>query len=571
MINKHLNSIAPEKKTGNHKWIPVLILFMLMLLSYCGVGYILGRSAFPGSSGKRIDTILLTPDGEPAGPQARQHVFHLTGRINYTDGRPYARGRVQLHSEPRETVTDGNGNFSFFHVEDGEHQIRILNQTGTVLGERSVSLFPAQPESGVNVSLKDDGEYAIEVAVDVRLMEVVIELDERNNTLYINPENLTYLTSDGHIVTPAGEAHGWKGTLVTPGGLVITEDGTVVAPASEGPLGIAVLTPENQVVYPAQDTALPDGTKLFENGNILLPGETLIERNGNGTVILTPDGQRGQPGTGGIIISGDNQMSPVGPDTNAQDSLDIPAESVSGSSDGAGASREDPDNSSQNEEGGSVNTGSDTKEQEENTGGNKGSGDNSGSGDNNGSSGGSGGSNGGSGGSSGDSGGSSGGNGGGSGDSGGGSGGDHKDEGPIPDFYVSWTQGQEIELFSDLAGNMQTLLPGAQGSYPFILKNKNSFHVIFTLSIEEDSIHIPLDFRIVTEKDGIPVTDWWTVQTDGASVSDTVRINAGESNSYLLEWRWPYESGRDALDTEAGHAGGVYKVRLKIWAQQEGP
>ena len=102
---------------------------------------------------------------------------------------------------------------------------------------------------------------------------------KKNNSLYINPEKLTYLTSDGRLVTPTGEAYYWEGTLVTPGGLVITADKTVVAPASEGPLGIALLTPENQVIYPEQDAALPDGTKLLENGNILLPGETMIERN----------------------------------------------------------------------------------------------------------------------------------------------------------------------------------------------------------------------------------------------------------------------------------------------------
>ena len=78
---------------------------------------------------------------------------------------------------------------------------------------------------------------------------------------------------------------------------------------------------------------------------------------------------------------------------------------------------------------------------------------------------------------------------------------------------MSWTQGQEIELFSDLSGNVQTLLPGAEGSYPFILENNNSFHVIFTLSIEEDSLHIPMRFRIVTYKDRKPLTDWWIHKT----------------------------------------------------------
>lgn len=118
MIKKHGNRFVPEKKTGNHKWIPLLLLFLLMLLSSCAAGYILGRSAFPESSGRRIDTILLTPDGD-AAEQQMQQIFHLAGKINYTNGRPYAQGRVQLHSEPRETVTDTNGSFTFFMWKAG--------------------------------------------------------------------------------------------------------------------------------------------------------------------------------------------------------------------------------------------------------------------------------------------------------------------------------------------------------------------------------------------------------------------------------------------------------------------
>ena len=269
---------------------------------------------------------------------------------------------------PRDTVTDSNGNFSFFHVEGGEHQIRILGSTGNVLGERKVNLFSAPPESGVNVSLRQDGQYTVEVAVDVRMMEVVIELDEENRSLYINPEKLTYLTSDGRVVTPTGEAYHWEGTIVTPGGVVITADGTVVAPASEGPLGIALLTPENQVVYPEQDTALPDGTQLLENGNILLPGETVIEKNETGTVILTPDGQRGQPGAGGVVISGDNQVSPIGAGTNVNGNSGGPDESALGNGYETGTDQTEQNDASQNGDGsGGGNAGPESEERGENS------------------------------------------------------------------------------------------------------------------------------------------------------------------------------------------------------------
>ena len=78
-------------------------------------------------------------------------------------------------------------------------------------------------------------------------------------------------------------------------------------------------------------------------------------------------------------------------------------------------------------------------------------------------------------------------------------------------------------------------------------------------------------FRIVTEGDKKPLTGWWDTQKGSAVKSDTLRLGAGESHSYVLEWKWPYESGNDGIDTAAGEAGESYRVRLKISAQQEAP
>ena len=55
------------------------------------------------------------------------------------------------------------------------------------------------------------------------------------------------------------------------------------------------------------------------------------------------------------------------------------------------------------------------------------------------------------------------------------------------------------------------------------------------------------------------------------SLIHILRLGAGESHSYVLEWKWPYESGNDGIDTAAGEAGESYRVRLKISAQQEAP
>lgn len=118
MIKKHGNRFVPEKKTGNHKWIPLLLLFLLMLLSSCAAGYILGRSAFPESSGRRIDTILLTPDGD-AAEQQMQQIFHLAGKINYTNGRPYAQGGFSFTVNQGKPLRTQTGALRFFMWKAG--------------------------------------------------------------------------------------------------------------------------------------------------------------------------------------------------------------------------------------------------------------------------------------------------------------------------------------------------------------------------------------------------------------------------------------------------------------------
>ena len=79
MIKKHGNRFAPEKKTGNHKWIPLLLLFYLCFVLLCG-GIYSRQICIPESSGRRIDTILLTPDGDAAEQQMQQIIS--SGRKN---------------------------------------------------------------------------------------------------------------------------------------------------------------------------------------------------------------------------------------------------------------------------------------------------------------------------------------------------------------------------------------------------------------------------------------------------------------------------------------------------------
>ena len=101
MIKKHGNRFAPERRQGIINGFRYCCYFYLCFCPPVRRDIFSGRSAFPESSGRRIDTILLTPDGD-AAEQQMQQIFHLAGKINYTNGRPYAQGRFSF------TVNQGN-------------------------------------------------------------------------------------------------------------------------------------------------------------------------------------------------------------------------------------------------------------------------------------------------------------------------------------------------------------------------------------------------------------------------------------------------------------------------------
>lgn len=77
----------------------------------------------------------------------------------------------------------------------------MLNEDGTVVAQRAISLSREDSIAGADVVLQDSGSYVIQLSVNVRLLEITVELD--GEELYINPERLTWASSDGMVTTPA--------------------------------------------------------------------------------------------------------------------------------------------------------------------------------------------------------------------------------------------------------------------------------------------------------------------------------------------------------------------------------
>lgn len=306
-------------KRSRHLWFLLLIFIALVTSSI--LGFILGRQTGTMPLGQVVDTIVL----EPEVP-----VFHLSGQTLYTDGSPAAGLRMQLHSEPIETQTDSAGNFLFPNVEQGEHSISVLSATGDVLAQREVQILRQNQTHQASVKLTETDSYVIELSVDVRVLEITIELDQ--GSLSIDP-NLTFATAEGQVSTPYGTANISQGTIVTPQGNVYLTDGHVIFPGGTQEDPTKILLPDDQVII--DHPLASDVYDVTREGIVTLPDGTVIKPGGE---IITGEGAQEGPGETGVIVS-QQTVTPIGssgeeekpktePTPEIRDPLEPPSEST---------------------------------------------------------------------------------------------------------------------------------------------------------------------------------------------------------------------------------------------------
>lgn len=555
---------GPKEDETKRRWVILLLLLFLALITSCVAGYLLGKRAGQKPAGQIIDTILLTPE-EPA---ARTKT-HITGHILYSDGTPAAGRNIELHSDPASTVTDADGRFLFPNVSFGEHTITVYNQDGSVDAEQPVTISPDKEEQGVLITKNPNQEYAITVAVDIRILELVIELDDGQITL--QPDRKLYADDRGWVTTPYGTASTGNGVIVTPGGSVHLPDGTIVIPNSSGNAA-AVILPDDTVIYP-DEPITGNGYTIEPDGTVTLTDETLIEPDGT---ITLPGSEVQAPGENGVIINNET-VTPIGgnasPIQEGQTEDDNPSE-TSGVSDGSSPSANPnteagPDASPENTEPSllpdapapSDNTGAASESVSGKPSGSKpGSGGHSGSpaesteastesteasteastesteastesGD-----------------------------------------GELTFWGNVKDstHYTPWNQGDIIDLFYNRTnGSTEKVAPGSSGFYRFQLKNTLSRELKLTLDISEGEIHLPLQITLTPLKaNGSKLTK----QAVSGSITDgklTLQdeIGANEFITYQLDWEWPF-TGNDTADTAIGEAGGIYTLQLLIHAEE---
>jgi len=149
-----------------------------------------------------------------------------------------------------------------------------------------------------------------------------------------------------------------------------------------------------------------------------------------------------------------------------------------------------------------------------------------------------------------------------------------------------WKDERSIRLFDYLPGQSSTastalrvIKPGDSGYYPFEVTNTFSSHTVkIRVTVTEETIHLPLTFRLVTVNGSgqeTAVSDWSSPlsgSTKGVVVANANASPPGSTVRHHLQWKWPYEAGRDVMDTRnaslTSEQSRTYTLKLEINARR---
>lgn len=136
----------------------------------------------------------------------------------------------------------------------------------------------------------------------------------------------------------------------------------------------------------------------------------------------------------------------------------------------------------------------------------------------------------------------------------------------VQDDVQSWSSETHIDLFHEsYDGTVESddggkrIAPGTSNYYDFTVKNNDNIPLDYSISIEVDTFfegqkinsEIPLEWRLLTADKEI-ISDWQKYN-ERTKVLKKETLGRRHRDSYIIEWRWIFERGRDKEDTELGN------------------
>ena len=320
-IGPQAATASKEDKEKKKRRIRIFIIFFIIifLISEGILLYRLGGLAGK-NIGKAVDTIVLSPD------QTRELPLSICGRVQYSSGHPAAGLTVELHSDPKATTTDRNGDFYFENVEYGNHTLTVTDKNGNkkVLTDLNIQRDNSITDGKQLFTESSDGTWYFKVPEETLNIEFNMQMNETETAMNVVQGSVSAMLTDSWVITYYGSGkasydgpimtlhgsvmlsdgtiHLHEGGAILPDGLYIDTDGEIYrngekAGSAELPGDYAintgdltVKTPDGSLIHLKDAvTDLPDGTIVSGKENkATFPDGTVIDNAQNS--VTTPDG-----------------------------------------------------------------------------------------------------------------------------------------------------------------------------------------------------------------------------------------------------------------------------------------
>ena len=115
----------------------------------------------------------------------------------------------------------------------------------------------------------------------------------------------------------------------------------------------------------------------------------------------------------------------------------------------------------------------------------------------------------------------------------------------------------------------KVIAPGANVDYTIRIRNSDKtaidYEIIPKASYTSD-YKIPILIRMIDGDGNYVIGDakTWVAVEDIKDISDNKTLVKGETEEYVFQWKWDFESGNDSLDTELGNAAATDTIGVKI-------
>lgn len=136
-------------------------------------------------------------------------------------------------------------------------------------------------------------------------------------------------------------------------------------------------------------------------------------------------------------------------------------------------------------------------------------------------------------------------------------------------FRISYQNGENVVTVNSGDGE-KVIAPGTENAYSFKLKNTGNVDVEYEMNVNAyitpEGTPIPVQAR-VSRYDGTWIAgskDNYVDVLNLSEISDKATLGAGRYTYYTLDWKWPFEQGDDAADTELGNLAASEDLVLTI-------